>query len=340
MESNYLDELKQELCDNGFDDAYIRLCLDYSERLIANRLPVIFDKIHLSMLFGMEVKEITVLVKSIENEYTIKNIPKKSGETRELYIPSPKLKEIQRWILDEILYNIKVSPHCTGFVKEKSILENARLHENKACVMNLDIRNFFPSIRFEAIYRVFYYHGYTSEVSYYLARLCTVHSFLPQGAPTSPYLSNIVCLRLDKRLSSLVSKYDANYSRYADDITLSGRSSNIVPRLPLIRKILDSEGFEINYKKVRVQKQQERQMVTGLVVNNKARVPKEVERKLRQQIYYCNKFGVYEHLKRTKKNKLSGFKEHLYGLAMFIKMIDSRKGEKYVSDLNEIPWDY
>ncbi|AIQ65348.1 hypothetical protein PSTEL_21715 [Paenibacillus stellifer] len=340
MQNTFLDELKQKLYDNGFDDAYIGLCLDYSKRLIANRLPVIFDKIHLSMLFGMEVKELTVLVKSIENQYTIRNIPKKNGDTRELYIPSLKLKEIQRWILDEILYNIKVSPYCTGFMKEKSILENARIHENKACVMNLDIRNFFPSIRFESIYRVFYYYGYTSEVSYYLARLCTVHNFLPQGAPTSPYLSNIVCLRLDKRLSSLASKYDANYSRYADDITLSGTGSSIVPRLPLIKIILDSEGFKINYKKVRVQKQQERQIVTGLVVNNKARVPREVERELRQQIYYCKKFGVNEHLKRKKKNKLSGFKEHLYGLAMFIKMIDNRKGERYVSDLNEISWDY
>ena len=105
-----------------------------------------------------------------------------------------ELKYIQRWILDNILSKIKVSEFATGFCANCSIVDNAKYHINKECVINIDIKDFFPSISFERIFRVFAYYGYTKEVSFFLAKLCTYEDELPQGSPASPMLSNIVNL--------------------------------------------------------------------------------------------------------------------------------------------------
>lgn len=339
MTNDYLNHLKTQLLSLFSDVDYVRLCMEYAERLVENRIPVIFDKSHLAQLFGMELRELAKLTRHIKGQYHERVVPKKNGGKRILLVPSQRLKEIQQWILEEILYQIPISPFSKGFVRGVSILDNARIHESQECIMHMDIQDFFSSISFERVFRIFYYHGYTREVSYYLARLCTDGHVLPQGAPTSPYLANIVCIRLDKRLSSLASKHSASYSRYADDIAISG-GNEITKLATLVKLIIDDEGFATNDKKYRVQFRHQRQKVTGLIVNTKARVPREIERYLRQQIYYCNQYGVFEHLKKTRNLNRSGFKEHLYGLASFIKMVDNEKGLTYFDKLNEILWDY
>jgi retron-type reverse transcriptase len=313
--------------------------MEYAERLVENGVPVIFDKLHLAQLFGMEPRELTKLTRYIKGQYHERVVPKKNGGKRILLVPSQRLKEIQQWILKEILYQIPISPFSKGFVRGVSILDNARIHEFQECIMHMDIQDFFSSISFDRVFRIFYYYGYTREVSYYLARLCTDGHVLPQGAPTSPYMANIVCLSLDKRLSSLAHKHGASYSRYADDISFSG-DNELTKLAALVKFILNEEGFKTNDKKYRIQYQHQRQKVTGLVVNAKARVPRELERYLRQQIYYCNQYGVFEHLKKTCNQNRSGFKEHLYGLASFIKMVDNEKGLSYFNELNGIFWDY
>lgn len=172
-------------------------------------------------------------------------------------------------------------------------------------------------------------------MSFILSKLCTLSSILPQGAPTSPYISNIVCKKLDKRLESLCVKINADYSRYADDITISG-SQKIRDYLNLIKKILKEEGFENNRKKERIIDNGNRKMVTGLIVNQKLSVPKKKKRYLRQQIYYCNKFGVTSHLQKTNQLEKSNYMEHLFGLAYFIKMVEREEGEKYLKELNNL----
>lgn len=167
-------------------------------------LPVIFDKQHFALLVGRELSEITKMMAMIEtNYYHEAKIVKKSGKMRTLNIPAVSLRLVQKWILDNILYKIRVSQYCNGFCKKKSICTNAQNHLNQDCIVNMDMSDFFPSISQKQIFRIFYYYGYTVEVSYMLARLCTYDGYLPQGAPTSPYLSNIACLKLDKRLAGL-----------------------------------------------------------------------------------------------------------------------------------------
>ena len=113
------------------------------------------------------------------------------------------------------------------------------------CLITIDIKDFFPSIRFKTVYRIFSYFGYTNDMAYVFAKLCTKEELLPQGSPTSPYISNIVCLKLDKRLLKLTQSLNADYTRYADDMTISGYK-NIDKYIDLIEKIINDEGFQLN----------------------------------------------------------------------------------------------
>ncbi len=335
--NNYIERLREELNLNNYSVEYENLCIEYAERLIINNLPVIFDKEHLSLLLGIEEKYLNKLFIIPHRFYKTYKLKKKKNGFRIISIPNVRLKCIQRWILDNIIYNIPVSNIATGFVKEKSILTNAKQHVNKSLVITMDIENFFPSISFERVYNIFYYYGYTKEVAYILSRICTLNNQLPQGAPTSPYLANIICKKMDKRINQLCRKINASFTRYADDITISG-DKNIIEYIGLISKIIEEEGFRINSLKTRAMYQNRKQMVTGLIVNNKISVPKEKIRKLRQDIYYIKKYGVTDHNKK-RKCKCKNIKEHLYGLAYFIEMVDSDKGKKYIEELNKINWD-
>ncbi len=335
--NNYLSLLEERMLQEEYSIEYIKAVKSYAERLISNSIAVIFDFDHLCYLFECSSDELRSYLHN-KDLYRSFEIPKKNGGMRQLEAPTEKLKMIQRWILDNILYGVSVSEHAYGFRRKKSILDNAVTHEEQECVINIDIVNFFTSIKGIRIYKVYRYLGYTKQVSSILTSLCTKDDCLPQGAPTSPYLSNIVCRKLDKRISKLADYAGAKYSRYADDITISG-PVHIQGFLETIKKILVDEGFQVNAKKTRVQIQNQRQIVTGLVVNEKASIPKEVIRSLRQEIYYCRKYGVNGHLRKRGIGN-SNYKDHLYGKAYFIKMVNRELGLKILEDLNQIIWEY
>lgn len=200
---SYLIALKKSMEENGYNDEYISLCIKYATRLIENNLPVIFDIKHLSLLLGVNSKKMNSMLFGNDSYYNKYDIPKKSGGNRTIYAPKKELKYVQRWILVEILNKIRISEFATGFTRGKSIIDNAKIHLNQECVFNIDIKDFFPSINFFKVYKIFRYYGYTEEVSFLLSKLCTLHDRLPQGSPASPALSNIVCLKLDKRLHCL-----------------------------------------------------------------------------------------------------------------------------------------
>ncbi len=314
------------------------LLVEYAQRLTINGLPVIWNMKHFSIILDLKMATLRRYIYAPDANYHTVNIPKRRGGTRELSIPSLELKAIQTCILRNILEKIKVSEYAFAFIKSRSIVVNAEKHINKNFVLNLDLKDFFGSIKFDRVFRVFYYLGYTKKVSYMLSKLVTKDGALPQGAPTSPYLSNIICLKLDKRLSGLAKKYGLSYSRYADDITFSG-FQNPEEYLTVIYSIIKEEKFIINFKKTRIQSQYYRQEVTGLVVNKKLRVDISYKRYLRQQIYYISKFGIDNHLEKIECN-LSGYKEHLYGIAYFIKMVEKLEGEMWLKRLDEINWLY
>lgn len=318
-------------------DIYIKIFeennLDYLEK-IDDLYNYLYHRTNISK------KKIYLFTNMTEKYYKKFEIPKKNGDLRKIIAPTDELKKIQKCILNDILYKkFSVDNVATGFVPEKSILDNAKNHIDQNCVINLDLKDFFPNISSKKVYIMFRQVGYSVKESILLTKLCTYENKLPQGAPTSPFISNIMCKNLDKRLKGLCLKNGFMYSRYADDLTFSG-NKNILFYLNKIKKIIESEGFYINTLKERIRYKNQQQSVTGLIVNGtKVSIPKKTLNYLRGQIYYCNKYGVFDNLKRQEKEFVSNYKEHLYGLAYFVKMIDKEKGIKFLNELNEIKWE-
>lgn len=335
----YVQKLNSLMKSQKLDEEYIELCCGYAQKLIDNNVPVIFDFKHLSLLLGLDTAKVAFYLFADESQYYEEvEIPKKAGGYRKIDIPSKCLKEIQSWIKRNILDNYLLHECSFGFRKGKSIYDNAKLHVGKECVVNMDMKDFFPSIKQEDVFYILYKKGYTKKVSYYLSKLLTKEGRLPQGSPASPMISNIVAMRLDKRLSALAKKYEAAYSRYADDITFSGKR-NVKNLIPIAQKIIEEENFKVNEKKTRYAYDYQRQEVTGLIVNKKVSVPKNYLKEIRKEIYFCKKYGVSSHLIRTENHK-SFYKEHLYGKAYFVNMVDKKLGKAILQELDSIIWEY
>ncbi|MCI9407019.1 MAG: RNA-directed DNA polymerase [Clostridia bacterium] len=330
--------------DNAFEKNLISaetasLLKEYNERLRQNNVPIIYNLRHLRKIFNIKKKDQNKYFGSKRNEYYHFTIPKKSGGVRDIEAPSDTLKSFQTWIKNNILEKMKISENAKGFKRSCSILDNAREHVGKELVINIDLKDFFPSITYKKVFSLFYYLGYTKEVCHLLTQICTNKAnVLPQGSPASPIISNIITLKLDKRLNNLAAKYNCTYTRYADDMTFSG-NKNIRIILPVIQEIITDEGFTINLDKLRLQYKFQRQEVTGLIVNTKVSIPHSLTNEIKNAIYFCKKLGVEIHMKNIDCSR-SFYKEHLYGIAYFIKMIDAEKGKHYLHQLNEIEWPY
>lgn len=261
----------------------------------------------------------------------------KTNLFRKLSLPSKKLKYMQRWILDNILYKLPTDDASHGFTPGKSTVSNALFHINKEFIFKTDIKDFFPAINSKRIFGLFKSFGYSKSIAYALTKICTYNDELPQGAPTSPYLSNLICRKMDYRITCLCKKGNLDYSRYADDITISG-GKKIKNIKPLLQDIIESEGFKLNLEKTRFIHNSYRQTVTGIVVNKKSSIPRETYRKLRQEIYYMKKFGVSSHLDSKNLTFKSNVKAYYYGMVNYCYMIDPLKGQSLYIELNKINW--
>jgi retron-type reverse transcriptase len=222
---------------------------------------------------------------NVHPSYRIFTIPKRSGGQRQLASPNDALKALQRRILRRLLARLKCHPAATGFQRGQSIVSNARCHTGKAVVVRLDVKDFFPTTTSRRIHRYFRRIGWNRPAADLLTRLCTHKSGLPQGAPTSPRLSNLVNYRLDCRLAGLARKLGLGYTRYADDITLSFPKDDgrLIRRLiRLVRRIVAAEGYRLHrHKKLHIRRCHQQQCVTGLVVNDGVRLPRKTRRWLR-----------------------------------------------------------
>lgn len=236
-------------------------------------------------------------------DHTRFTIPKRRGGVRTIDAPNDKLKTLQRRVQRRLLDSLPIHPAATGFVQGRSIVDNARPHVGRSVVINLDLADFFPTITVERVATAFRGLGWDAESAAILSRICTYEGRLPQGAPTSPAISNLVCRKLDERLAGLVKRCGGQYTRYADDITISlpglGRNKRLRPRpktkprieaphypsrslLTTIRNIVEQEGWKIQMKKkVRIQRPHQRQTATGLVVNCAVHLPRAVRRRIR-----------------------------------------------------------
>ncbi|MBK1695936.1 retron St85 family RNA-directed DNA polymerase [Rhodovibrio salinarum] len=320
----------------GYSDDDVRTCLSYAKKLHLSNLPVIYDQAHFSDRVGYDISYIRRASNDPEHFYRTFNVPKKSGGVRQINEPLPSLKEIQRWILDNILGAMSVNPCAKAFVVGRDVRDNARFHRNQRIVINVDVKDFFPSITHRQIRMIFLKAGYSPEVGELLTQLCCLDGVLPQGAPTSPYISNLVCRPLDERLFGYAKKNGLRYTRYSDDISVSG-DMEPAEVLQFVKKVCREHGFKIHPDKIRVLGPGRQKRVTGIVVNKHLQVPRKKRRVLRQSVYYIKKFGLDEHLSKTKNNRRN-FLDHLMGQVNYVLFVNpkDREAQDWLRQLREI----
>lgn len=244
---------------------------------------------------GKDVRELARRLGTTEQEllsvrpaYREIRVKKRSGGTRVLLEPSPELKKIQRCILHRLLRRLSAHESAHGFEQGRSIVTNAQQHANKDLVISADLRDFFTNTRSGRIQAYFTFNGWTPEAVDILTRLTTWNGGLPQGAPTSPRLANLVNHAMDARLSALAKHFGGRYTRYADDLTFSFPTRKELPKnqtgsfLNMVSNIVRECGYAMHGKeKLRVMTYARCQSVTGLVVNQKVALPRKTRKWLR-----------------------------------------------------------
>lgn len=232
-------------------------------------LPWIPDILQLSFQLGLSEETLRSLVKSPERAYKRVLIPKRTRGYRELHCPNRTLKAVQSWILRNILESVKVDPAATAFKKGVGLLRNVQPHRQSHIFLCLDLEGFFDNVGYGKVRDIFLILGYSMTGAELLTRLCTVRGKLPQGGVTSPYLSNIACWRLDKRIRRFTSLRHVTYTRYADDITLSAKDPHhLYACAEFVKRIISEEGYKLNPAKTRVLFPHYRREITGLIVTN------------------------------------------------------------------------
>ena len=295
--------------------------LNYVGNLLSHKACVILDAEHLAKLLYIENETLFAIINGTERFYRTFEIKKKSGGMREIRAPYPSLKTIQQWIYEYVLKKQYVHGCAHGFRPRKSIVTNAKSHVENKCLLKLDLKDFFPSIKINKVVQVFKEIGYTKTVSWLLATICCLDDELPQGAPTSPALSNIVARHMDKRLYRLAKNFGYRYSRYADDISFSGED---IPTafIKYATDIIEDCGFTVNPKKVRLYKEKDNKILTGVALKNGViKLPREKRREYEQEIYYTLKYGVNTRIK-GEYNNFSTYILSILGKANFWLMLE------------------
>lgn len=320
------------------EDAYIGFSQLQEREDLANLLKV-DDKTLRYVLYAM----------SESKKYRKFKIPKKgTGKFRDVVEPHPQLKYIQA-ALNHILQAVyqkhinKVSAH--GFIKGRSIITNAKNHVAQKCVLNIDLKDFFPSINFGRVYGLLKAKPYncSESIATVIAQICCYENQLPQGAPTSPVISNMICAKLDTEFQRFSKRYRCFYTRYADDITFSSfkrilpqqvASFTDVPgKINLGSDLIDlieRNGFKINEEKSRLRTHNRRQEVTGLIVNEKVNVKREYINTVRVMLFKLEK-------DMDEKNQASSkFSDKILGRIEFIGAVRGRNDSIYLKFLSRL----
>lgn len=279
-------------------------------------------------------------LKNIDNMYKEYKIPKGNGKFREIQEPFQELKEEQSKILKE-LNSVKINRCAYGFVEKKDIYKNAKRHMKSNYILELDLKNFFDTIKAEDVYNALINNKFSKERAEYIAKVCTRYGTTPQGAPSSPILSNIVCKPLDRKLKNLSIRNKVIYTRYADDLTFSTKEEDGYNTLQDLKKeaqsIINSYGFDINGSKTHTLCKSRRHSVTGIVVNEKMNVSSKDVRAFRAKLHNIfmdikDKALVTEKELEAKYNSIN----ELRGYANFIYQANPEKNIKYLNQVKKI----
>ena len=327
------------------------------ERLQAAGLPILATPADVAAAMEISVSKLRWLAWHSEaptrTHYVYFDIPKKSGGMRRLAAPHQQLAKAQHWILTSVLNLLPMHECAHGFVAQHSVLTNATPHVGSSVVINADLTNFFPTITFVRVAGMFRKVGYSPAVATILALLCTEcprqpvrmadqtyfaatgPRALPQGACTSPAISNQITHKLDRRMAAMALKLGWRYTRYADDLTWS-TSGEPLPSvgyvLARIRHMVEDEGFRINHAKTRVQRRSQQQSVTGVVVNDRPSVSRETIRRVRSILYNARQTSLAD----QNRDNHPHFESWLAGIIGWISMVNPEQGGKLRSQFEEL----
>jgi len=279
------------------------------------------------------------IISNKEKHYITFRIPKRNGRFRKIEAPDDALKELQTTINEKVFSIYKPHRIAHGFISNRSPKTNAEAHVGAKIIVEVDIKDFFPSIKKDRVIKVLEYlfvqkagmfksSAHKQEAIKVISELITHHDRLPQGAPTSPPFSNLSVLGMDKDLLKLEEPYGATVTRYADDITMSSEYNVQLPQvIPELRKIVTKYGFKLNNVKTRVIRQNRRMLVTGVVVNEKPNIRKDVRRSLRAKLHNYNR----DHTPITQEEY-----QRIQGQIAWIKYLNPLHGDRLGEQLDRV----
>ena len=328
MLSSYLRTTPENLIKFAHGDRYI---IDFSDLVSLNAIPKFSEDQN-------------------RTDFQRFYIPKKNKKLgyRIIY---KSFQQFTKDILKVLNFNLKLiyvpNDYVHGFVPGRNTRSNAFAHLGNKFLLKLDIKNFFESIEIETVEKAFLSLGYIEPIALDLARICTLENKLVQGFPTSPIVANIVCDSMDKKKKKLCSQYNATYTRYADDISISGNEN--LPPINEISSILNNYNFELNSKKTQRFKRGQNLYVTGLSISDESypRIPKAIKKRIRQHLYYIKKFGFHSHIckingfsedteKTSTYSLINHLENYLEGWINYMRPIEPDLAEKFRILLSEI----
>lgn len=331
------------------------------ERLQNNKLPLCNTAAEIATAIGISVGQLRFLAfarkTSTVSHYIRFKIPKKTGGERLISAPMPRLKKVQHWILSNILEKMALHTAAHGFRPQHSIVTNAQPHLQAEVIINFDLKDFFPSISYPRVKGLFQSFGYSEAAATIFGLLCTeseieaveidgktyfvalTERHLPQGSPASPAITNLLCRRLDKRLTQMGEDLGFVYTRYADDLTFSGAGDSLRHICNILRRtesIVTHEGFTINEQKTRILRKNRQQEVTGVVVNEKLSISKKDLKRFRATLYQIEKDGPEGKRWGNSTDVIAS----IQGFANFVAMVNPEKGAEFQQQVKRIKAQY
>lgn len=344
-------------------------------------LPAILTLNHLAERVGVSHDYLRDVIARKSSPYKVFRLQKRRGGYRQICVAEPPLQLVQKWVNQNILSSIKPHPASFAYAPGSSSIECARLHCQARWLIKLDIQSFFESISEIQVYNVFRGLGYDALVAFELSRICTrlskyswkyrsrtwtvrgfssyaflrqrysIESYrrlrighLPQGAPTSPMLSNLAMFEFDERLTQIAHREGMCYTRYSDDLVFStGREvfSRKIARgiVGQVYRELAVRGFRPHRSKVVVSPPGGRKVVLGLLVDgDDPRLPREFKERLQQHLYFIEKYGVAQHAEKQRFSSMFSMRRHLEGLARYAWQVEKRFGTEMMQRLATIDW--
>jgi retron-type reverse transcriptase len=328
------------------------------ERLQAYGLPVCETPEQIARAMGISVGQLRFLAFSRDtstiSHYIRFKIPKKTGGERLISAPMPRLKNAQHWILVNILEKLELHDAAHGFRRDRSIVSNAQPHVGADVIINFDLKDFFPSISYKRVKGLFQSFGYSEAAATIFGLLCTqaqveeveldgktyyvatTDRHLPQGSPASPAITNLLCRRLDRRLTGMAENLGFVYTRYADDLTFSASGESLCNICNILRRtesIVAHEGFAINEQKTRILRGKSSQLeVTGIVVNERPNISKKELKRFRATLYQIEKDGP----EGKHWGNSSDVMASIQGFANFVAMVNPEKGAEFQEQVQRI----